>query len=280
MLKKLQSLFYYLIFISFVFGQFKTVNVEFDDRLLRNDEKNQLLFLKSNIKNFYEISSWNNDYSDLELLIDIQIIFEGSSIAGSDQTFGIQSLFTNNNDIHFFDKGAQFSLSQTNNLSLEDINSDPLSVLLSYYGNLILGAELDSWEPLGGSTHYEKARLIAVKALGSNFSRGWEQRLQNVNLLAENNGLRKLRYSSYALYEYFNLGEIDQCVVILENIILHLKEIALNYNQENYTNSFMNFHGIKIGEIMRKLGQKELLTQLSYYDPARRIAYENFLNDI
>lgn len=280
MVKKLQTLFCCLICVSFLFGQFKTVNVEFDDRLLKNDEKNQLFFLKSNIKNFFEISSWNNDFSDLDLLIDVQIIFEGSSISGSDQTFGVQSLYTNNNDIHFFDKGAQFSLSQTNNLSLDDVNSDPLSVLLSYYGNLILGSELDSWEPLGGSIHYEKARLIAVKALGSNFPRGWEQRLQNVNLLSENNGLRKLRYSSYALYEYFSLGEIDQCTIILEEIISNLKEIAMIYNQENYTNSFMNYHGIKIGDIMQKLGQKELLIQLSYYDPTRRNIYENFLNDI
>ena len=108
----------------------------------------------------------------------------------------------------------------------------------------------------------------------------FRSRLQNVNLLSENNGLRKLRYSSYALYEYFSLGEIDQCTIILEEIISNLKEIAMIYNQENYTNSFMNYHGIKIGDIMQKLGQKELLIQLSYYDPTRRNIYENFLNDI
>jgi len=42
----------------------------------------------------------------------------------------------------------------------------------------------------------------------------------------------------------------------------------------------MKFHGKKIGEIMKKLGQKELLNKMIYLDPQRKDIYENYLSEI
>ena len=99
-----------LILVSNLHAQFKDVTISFDDRLLRDDEKSTLFNLSNNIKKFYVDSVWNNEYSDLELDLNIQIIFEGNANTGSSEAFLIQSLFSNNLDLHFFDKGSQFSL--------------------------------------------------------------------------------------------------------------------------------------------------------------------------
>ena len=53
------------------------------------------------------------------------------------------------------------------------------------------------------------------------------------------------------------IGNIDDCIAVLNDLIKNLNEIYNNYSQENYTNMFMKYHGPKIGEIMEKLGQKE-----------------------
>ena len=269
-----------LILLSGLNAQFKEATVTFDDRLLRDDEKSSLFNLKNSMQKFYVDTVWNDEYRDLELKLNIQIIFEGSANTGSSESFLIQSLFSNNMDLHFFDKGSQFSLSQNSSLYYDSIYYDPLSSLLGFYGNIILGAELDTWSSLGGSQHYEKARSIAVRATASNFSRGWEQRLLLINLLTDNAGLRKLRFSTYLSYELFDNGNIDECLLALQEVIKNLDEIFNNYSQENYTNMFMKYHGPKIGEIMEKLGQKEMILELQDLDPQRMDIYKDFYSNI
>ena len=171
------------MFFSNLYAQFKDVTISFDDRLLRDDEKSALFNLNNSIKKFYVNTVWNDEYRDLELNLNIQIIFEGNANTGNSEAFLIQSLFSNNVDLHFFDKGSQFSLSQNSSLYYDSVYYDPLSSLLGFYGNIILGSELDSWSLYGGNQHYEKARSIAVRSNASNFSRGWEQRLLQINIL-------------------------------------------------------------------------------------------------
>ena len=269
-----------LILVSRLNAQFKEANITFDDRLLRDDEKSSLFNLKSAMQRFYVDTVWNDEYRDLELKLNIQIIFEGNANTGSSESFLIQSLFSNNMDLHFFDKGSQFSLSQNSSLYYDSVYYDPLSSLLGFYGNIILGAELDTWSLLAGSQHYEKARSIAVRASASNFSRGWEQRLLLINLLTDNVGLRKLRFSTYLTYELFDNGNIDDCIAALDELIKNLNQIYNNYSQENYTNMFMKYHGPKIGEIMEKLGQKEMLSKMQYLDSQRSNIYKDFYSNI
>ena len=269
-----------LILVSGLNAQFKEADITFDDRLLRDDEKSSLFNLKSSMQRFYVDTVWNDEYRDLELKLNIQIIFEGNANTGSSESFLIQSLFSNNMDLHFFDKGSQFSLSQNSSLYYDSVYYDPLSSLLGFYGNIILGAELDTWSSLGGSQHYEKARSIAVRASASNFSRGWDQRLLLINLLTDNVGLRKLRFSTYLAYELFDNGNIDDCITVLDELIKNLNEIYNNYSQENYTNMFMKYHGPKIGEIMEKLGQKEMLSKMQYLDSQRSNIYKDFYSNI
>ena len=256
MLQKLNKYIVLFFFFSLLSAQFKEATVSFDDRLLKADEKVSLFQLQNNIKKFYEYTVWNEEYRDLEININVQILFEGNANIGSTQAYGIQSLFSNNKDLHFFDKGSNFVLNQNNSLYYDSVYFDPLSSLLGFYGNIILGAELDTWSNLGGNSHYEKARSIAVRANASNFSRGWDQRIILINLLTENVGLRKLRFSTYLAYELFENGEIDACGEALDAIVKNLNEVVDNYNQEIYTNTFLKFHGKKIGEMMQKLGQK------------------------
>ena len=269
-----------LILFSGLYAQFKEAAVTFDDRLLRDDEKSSLFNIKNSIQKFYSDTVWNDEYQDLELKLNIQIIFEGSANTGSSESFLIQSLFSNNKDLHFFDKGSQFSMSQNSSLYYDSVYYDPLSSLLGFYGNIILGAELDTWSSLGGSQHYEKARSIAVRATASNFSRGWEQRLLLINLLTDNAGLRKLRFSTYLSYELFDNGNIDECLITLKEVIKNLDEVFNNYSQENFTNMFMKYHGPKIGIIMQKLGQKEMLLELQDLDSQRIDIYRDFYSNI
>ena len=75
-------------------------------------------------------------------------------------------------------------------------------------------------------------------------------------------------------------GNIDDCISVLNDLIKNLNEIYNNYSQENYTNMFMKYHGPKIGEIMEKLGQKEMLSKMQYLDSQRSNIYKDFHSNI
>ena len=92
--------------------------------------------------------------------------------------------------------------------------------------------------------------------------------------------MRKLRFSTYLAYELFDNGNIDDCIAVLNDLIKNLNEIYNNYSQENYTNMFMKYHGPKIGEIMEKLGQKEMLSKMQYLDSQRSNIYKDFHSNI
>ena len=62
-----------LMFFSNLHAQFKDVIIEFDNRLLRDDEKSTLFNLNNSIKKFYVDTVWNDEYRDLELNLNIQI---------------------------------------------------------------------------------------------------------------------------------------------------------------------------------------------------------------
>ena len=79
MLEKLNKQILFILFISLLNGQFKDTSIAFDDRLLKSDERSSLFQLENDIKRFYEYTVWNEEYSDLAINLNIQLIFEGSA---------------------------------------------------------------------------------------------------------------------------------------------------------------------------------------------------------
>ena len=80
--KKIFKYAFILILVSELNAQFKEASITFDDRLLRDDEKSSLFNLKSAMQRFYVDTVWNDEYRDLELKLNIQIIFEGNANTG------------------------------------------------------------------------------------------------------------------------------------------------------------------------------------------------------
>ena len=70
------NLFTFINLSSHLFSQFGSVEISFDDRLLRNDEKQVLLPLKEDIKRFFLATSWDEEYIDLDIPLYIQLIFQ------------------------------------------------------------------------------------------------------------------------------------------------------------------------------------------------------------
>jgi len=267
-----------ILLSRFAFAQFGDVDVSFDDRLLRDSDRQQLLLLKDEIKRFFQNTEWDEEYNDLGIPLQIQIIFEGTSSKGSEQVYLSQALFSNGIDQRYFDKSFQFTYKESGSLYYDAVLFDPLASFLAFYANIIIAGEADTYEPKGGNKFYEIARAIALRGAASDFSRGWTKRIQTENLLSTNHGLRKVRLATYFGEELFEYGELESATKQFNKMVAGLDEVYNQTSRDQYTVLFMNGHAERLSEILSILRQDSILKDLIELDPDNRETYERGLS--
>ena len=81
---KIIPLFYTITLLNtIVNAQFSSIDITIDSRLLRSNEKQEILNIESDIKRFFLNTTWDNNYNDLKIPLYIQIIFEGVTEKGN-----------------------------------------------------------------------------------------------------------------------------------------------------------------------------------------------------
>ena len=267
----------FILLSGLSFSQFGTVDVSFDDRLLRDSDRQLLLPLKNEIKRFFHNTEWDEEYSDLEIPLHVQIIFEGTSSKGSAQVYLSQALFSNGIDQRYFDKSFQFIYNESGSLYYDAVIFDPLSSFLAFYANIILAGEADTYELKGGNRFYEIARAIALRGAASDYPRGWTKRIRTENLLSGNHGLRKVRLATYYGIELFEFGKLESATKQFHKMIAGLDEVHSQTPRDHYTMLFINGHAEKLTEILSILQLDSILKDLIELDPDNKEIYEHGL---
>ena len=264
--------------ITPIFSQFGSIKIDFDDRLLRSDEKHDLLNLKEDIRQFYLNTSWNKEYSDLDIPLHIQLIFEGAASKGNVKTYICKALFSNGSELRYFDKGVQFYYSTGTSLYFDLVLFEPLSAFLAYYAHIILGGEIDTYDFKGGSTAYEIARDISLRGAASDYQKGWGTRISLVDDISKNTGLRSARLSYYIAKDLINQGDIEEAVKEFNNMLDGLEQSYIDFRREQSTQFFMKIHSETLAKIFSKIGRKDLLTDLKKLDPDNNELYQIYLD--
>ena len=264
--------------ITPIFSQFGSIKIDFDDRLLRSDEKHDLLNLKEDIRQFYLNTSWDKEYSDLDISLHIQLIFEGAASKGNVKTYICKALFSNGSELRYFDKGVQFYYSTGTSLYFDLVLFEPLSAFLAYYAHIILGGEIDTYDFKGGNTAYELARDIGLRGAASDYQKGWGTRISLVDDISKNTGLRSARLSYYIAKDLINQGDIEEAVKEFNNMLDGLEQSYIDFRREQSTQFFMKIHSETLAKIFSKIGRRDLLTDLKQLDPDNNELYQIYLD--
>ena len=264
--------------ITPIFSQFGSIKIDFDDRLLRSDEKHDLLNLKEDIRQFYLNTSWDKEYSDLDIPLHIQLIFEGAASKGNVKTYICKALFSNGSELRYFDKGVQFYYSTGTSLFFDLVLFEPLSAFLAYYAHIILGGEIDTYDFKGGNTAYEIARDISLRGAASDYQKGWGTRISLVDDISKNTGLRSARLSYYIAKDLINQGDIEEAVKEFNNMLDGLEQSYIDFRREQSTQFFMKIHSETLAKIFSKIGRRDLLTDLKQLDPDNNELYQIYLD--
>ena len=270
----------FILFLNIVFCQFSSVDVTLDDRLLRSEEKQDVINMKNDIQRFFLSTTWDDNYSDLSVPIYIQIIFEGVTEKGNESIYNCQALFSNGGDLRYFDKSVQFFYNSGNSLYYDPVLFEPLTGFLAYYAHLILAGEIDTYEFNGGNGSFELARDIALRGSSSEYRKGWGSRVTLVDNLNRNIGLRKARLAWFIAVDLFKDGDMDGVIQELDTMLDGLSQSYRDLGRDNYTQYFMKVHSEKIAKMLSMLGQKEFLKDMKELDPDRRDIYQSALSSI
>ena len=280
MAKRITFFITFVFFINKVFCQFASVEITLDDRLLRSEEKQEILNLKNDIKRFFLTTTWNDSYSDLEIPVYIQIIFEGITEKGNESIYNCQVLFSNGGDLRYFDKSVQFYYNSGSSLYYDPVLFEPLTGFLAYYAHLLLAGEIDTYEFNGGNSSFELARDIALRGSASEYKKGWGSRVTLVDNLNRNMGLRKARLAWYIAMDLFKEGNMDGVLEEVNTMLDGLEQSYRDLGRDNHTQYFLKVQSNKIAEILSMLGRTELLKDMKELDPDRRDVYQSALDSI
>jgi len=280
MAKRITFFITFVFFINKVFCQFASVEITLDDRLLRSEEKQEILNMKNDIKRFFLTTTWDDSYSDLEIPLYIQIIFEGVTEKGNESIYNCQVLFSNGGDLRYFDKSVQFYYNSGSSLYYDPVLFEPLTGFLAYYAHLLLAGEIDTYEFNGGNSSFELARDIALRGSASEYKKGWGSRVTLVDNLNRNMGLRKARLAWYIAMDLFKEGNMDGVLEEVNTMLDGLEQSYRDLGRDNHTQYFLKVQSNKIAEILSILGRTELLKDMKELDPDRRDVYQSALDSI
>lgn len=280
MIKRIVLCIASFFFVSHLLGQISSIDITLDDRLLRSDEKQGIINLKNDIKNFYQNTTWDENYSDLNIELYIQLIFEGVAQKGNEKIYTAQALFSNKKDLRYFDKSIQFYYNSGSSLYYDPVLFEPLTGFLAYYAHLILGGEIDTYEFNGGNGSFELSRDIALRGSSSEYKKGWGYRITLVDNINRNAGLRKARLAWYIAMDLFRNGEMDEAIEEINLMLDGLQQSYQEIGRDNHTQYFLKTQSKDIANMLSVLGQRELLKDMKELDPDRRELYYNTLESI
>ena len=269
-----------LLCLNVTIAQFASVDVTLDDRLLRSNERQEIVNLNSDIKRFFINTTWDDNYSDLSIPLYIQIIFEGVTEKGNESIYNCQALFSNGGDLRYFDKSVQFYYNSGSSLYYDPVLFEPLTGFLAYYANLILAGEIDTYEFNGGNHSLEMSRDIALRGSSSDYKKGWGSRTTLVDNLSRNNGLRKTRLAWYIAMDLFKDGQMELVLEEMNTMLDGLEQSYRDIGRDNHTQYFLKIHSEEIARTLSMLGQIELLKDMKELDPDRRQVYQSALETI
>ena len=259
-------------------AQFGSAKIEFDDRLLRSDEKYDLINLKEDIRQFFINTAWDKDYSDLNIPLHIQIVFEGSASKGNVKTYLCKALFSNGSELRYFDTGAQFFYSPGSSLYFDLVLFEPLSAFLAFYAHLILAGVIDTYDYRGGNAAYEVAREIGLRGASSEYQKGWNSRISLVDDISKNSGLRDARLSYYIGKDLLNEGNIEESIKEFNSMLDCLEKSYTDFGREQSTQYFMKIHSGFLAETFSKLRRRDLLIDLKQLDHDNNELYKLYLD--
>lgn len=243
--------------------------------------------LEKSLRDFLNNTKWTSDNGSEQSEVSISMLLTISSVNENsyNSTLQVQSdrLVYNSNYrsplVTFLDDSFSFTYQEFQPFYFDAnrYNNNIVSVF-SYYIYLSLGMELDSFSPLGGTSYFERARIIANAAQASS-AQGWavtQNRNGRYELIDQ---IISPAFNDFrdVIYEYHRNG-LDRMVsvpeeakVLLKDELLSLQNLMRRQPNSYLMRAFFDAKGEEIGQLFSEgpeVETEELLRFLNRFVPS------------
>ncbi|MFZ1292071.1 MAG: DUF4835 family protein [Melioribacteraceae bacterium] len=186
------------------------------------------------------------------------------------------------------DNNVSFTYEKNQSMYFNPSEFDPLTSLLDYYAFVIIGLDMDSYQPLAGNEYFTKASDIAILGSNSTFSKGWALETSAFNKRGLVDDLLRSNFQQFRIdfYDYHYNG-LDLMADDKEEAVKNIAKLVSNldgiYDQISRMNLLLKvFFDTKHKEIFSNLKDyqdKSILKLLKKIDPTHVSTYEQGLEN-
>ena len=271
-----------LLIGSFSWAQFIEVNTELDLRRISEVDRQLFTTLAEDIENYFLNTQFSATTNDLEIIVDIRLVFESVSQGGSQTTINAQAIFSNKMDQYFYAKGVQFPYSQGRRMFYSTV-FEPLASFLDYYAFMFIAAEMDTWEYMGGASFFNRAIETSDLGKDSDWSTGWDDRWKKSRKVKSNQYLRSMRFNYFSAWdEYkFSIEEPNMKIIrtFMNTFVDDMITLDKKLGSNKETSHFLKAYHENIAELMAELQLRDALELLFIYDHDNKKVYKSYLEN-
>lgn len=261
-------------------GQIKTkVNVIIEKLPIDKQEKMQDFHIT--LKEYIESVEWLEDDDSIPLEVTLQL-FLTDTHSNIEDRYNCEFLISST-DVQYFDRRFKFPFQLGDVLIYNDQAVEPLTSVINFYINMILGSELDKEREYGGDLYYKKAQDFAAlgKFVRTDFILGWTERNKLIkNVFTE--PFRKFRkMKDYYFYGLFvRRQKLDETRKNIRTALDMLGGVLKENAELEEPKQFLNAHYLEIIDIFKddRYGE-DVFKKLIELDPEHKELYEEYISD-
>jgi hypothetical protein len=265
---------------SFSHAQRPIATVRLNMEKLTNPEtRDKLANLKEELERYVNDKEWTDNSYQYNIPVQIDILFERMQPTSHEDRWDARFILSNGSDYQASDKRWSFPY-MIGKPFYQEGKFHPLTGMIDFYMNIMLGRELDKKKKLGGTPYYQKALDVVQLAKFSEFySSGWKERQTLITkILSEDQiPLRELEYFFNQANQWFRVDNRKTASQYLRVIVMKLEEINPDSDE---LNRFYQLHHLDLARLMSVLGMREELETLKRLNPANADTYQKFIDQI
>jgi len=281
----------FLLLLSFTtFAQELNCKVDVNFESLPVNNRELLTDFQGVIENYMNTTRYTNEDYAQKIDCSMSIFFTS---AGSDVDYSAQIVIisqrpifrsTNNSPILTVNDGQwQFKYQKGQALYSNQTTFDPLTSFLDFYALIIIGMDMDTFEPSGGTVLFKRAQDIVNLGSNSGASLGWQSSSSAYNRWGLVNEILSATYTFFrnSIFEYHygidiyaqnkQLGQPK--IAGLVNVLWIMYEKLGSINSVYVRTFFDAKHGELI-DYLRDYGDPEIFTKLKKIDPPHSSKYD------
>jgi hypothetical protein len=233
------------------------------------------------VKEYIENANWFLDDDAAPIEVTLQMFL--TDIPSNIEDRYLCELLVSSADVQYFDKRFRFPFQPGTQLVYSEQAIDPLTGVIDFYLNMILGNELDKYSGFGGDVYYKRAQSIAAlgKFVRTEFVRGWPEREQLIKRVFEEPFItfRKMKdFYFYGLYvREKNLADARKNVKIALDM---LETVIEKKGDLEEPRQFLNAHYLEFIDLFKDYeNKKEIFKKLIKLDSAHKELYEAYVGE-